>query len=156
MTNQEATPNQLIKFKHTILLFKVNNQTEKSSDWIDLNLTQILTSRQSTFKISLTSIFKIDNNIFSNWLSCINNQTPLAWLNFTINAFKSNAKKIFFKILYYYFLIIYNIQCIIYIPEFSIICKWIPYLFLKSTMYYYVDNKWFSTKIYLDLKQQLN
>ena len=95
VTNQRATPNQLIKIKHAILLFKLFNQMKQSSDWIDLNLTQILTSRQSTFKISSTTNFKIGNNILSNRLSCINVQVPLAWLNLTIDTFKIKCKEKF-------------------------------------------------------------
>jgi hypothetical protein len=83
ITNQRATPNQLIKYKHAILLFKLYNRSEQSSDWIDLNLMQ---SRQLTFKISSTSNFKIGNNILSNRLSCI---------GLIIDTFKINCKEKF-------------------------------------------------------------
>jgi hypothetical protein len=90
--NDFNATNHTFKYKHAILLFKLYNQTEQSSDLIDLNLMQILTSTQSTFKISSKSNFKIGNNILCKRLSCINEENSRS----TIDTFKINCKEKFF------------------------------------------------------------
>ena len=41
---KRATPNQMITYKHAILLHKLYNPNQPQADWVDLNAHQIFTS----------------------------------------------------------------------------------------------------------------
>ena len=45
-------PTQLIVLKHAILLHKLYNEQLPDTDWIELKINQILTSRQTHIKVS--------------------------------------------------------------------------------------------------------
>ena len=49
---KRALLSQLIEFKHTILLHELYNEHQPVTDWIELKTNQILTSRQTHFKIT--------------------------------------------------------------------------------------------------------
>ena len=46
---KRALPQQMIEYKHAILLHKLYNEHQPVTDWIELNIDQILTSRQTFF-----------------------------------------------------------------------------------------------------------
>ena len=54
ISNKSATPDQYMLYKHSLQLFKVFNLKEPINDWLTLNFTQTLTSRQTTFYLSTT------------------------------------------------------------------------------------------------------
>ena len=60
---KRATPNQMIQFKHAILLHNLYSNNLPQADWLDLNFNQILTSRQTSFKIIKTNNFLVENNL---------------------------------------------------------------------------------------------
>jgi hypothetical protein len=55
---KRATPPQLQTYKHAILLFRLYNSINATSDWVRLNFQQTLTSRQMNFIITQTNNFK--------------------------------------------------------------------------------------------------
>ena len=67
---KRATPNQMITYKHAILLHKLYNVNFPQADWLDLNIHQTLTSRQTKFKITKAnkhpSRKQYPNNTFFN------------------------------------------------------------------------------------------
>ena len=93
--NKRATPNQMLLYKHAILLFKLYNGIETTDDWLSLNFQQILTGRQSNFIITKTNVYKIGNNLICNRLSHLNDKIPLAWLTLTLDSFKIKCKERF-------------------------------------------------------------
>jgi hypothetical protein len=60
---KESTPDQISLYKISLLLFKIFNGTSFDSNWVDLNLQIISTSRESKFDIHRSANFKIGNNI---------------------------------------------------------------------------------------------
>ena len=66
---QKSSPSQLIEFKHAIMLHKLYNEQLPVADWIDLNFDQILTSRQSHFKITKSNTFKVGDNKLATGLT---------------------------------------------------------------------------------------
>ena len=67
--NKRATPNQLLIYKHALLLFNVNNENQPSAKWLALNFNQILTSRQTDFQILKSNNYRVGLNITSNRLT---------------------------------------------------------------------------------------
>ena len=94
ITNR-ATPSQMLLYKHAILLFKLYNTLNSTSDWVKLNFQQTLTSRQVNFKISQTNKYKIGLNLICNRLTVLNNKIPLKWLSLSIESFKLKCKERF-------------------------------------------------------------
>ena len=91
-----ATPNQIITYKHAILLHKLYNVNFPQADWLDLNIHQIITSRQTKFKITKANKFLIGNNILTTRLSILNNKIEPNDLNLPLDSFKVKYKKMLF------------------------------------------------------------
>ena len=94
---KRALPEQMIEYKHAILLHKLYNEHQPVTDWIELNTYQISTSRQTHFKISRTNVFKIGNNKLTSRLSILNEKILLQDLNLSLDAFKVKYKKLLLK-----------------------------------------------------------
>ena len=89
---KRATPPQLQIYKHAILLLRLYNSIDTTSDWVRLNFQQTLTSRQTNFIILKNNNYKIGNNLICNRLSLLNNKIPLKWLTLTLETFKMKCK----------------------------------------------------------------
>ena len=83
----------MITYKHAIQLHKLYNDNFPKADWIDLNFQQILTSRQTTFKVTKSNNFIVGNNILSTRLSTLNNKIDLTDLNLSLDTFKVKYKE---------------------------------------------------------------
>ena len=46
-----ATPNQMMKYKHSLLLFKLYNETKQTEDWMDLNWNQAFNNRNTRVRL---------------------------------------------------------------------------------------------------------
>ena len=90
--NNRATPNQLMLYKHALLLYKIWNDKIYSDDWLSLNFQQNFNVRNSTVKLIDTSNLKIGKNIAVNRLMVINGLIEYDWLNLSINAYKIRCK----------------------------------------------------------------
>ena len=91
----KALPNQIINYKHAILLHKSYNSFCPSMDWIELNFTQTFTSRQSYFNSIKSSNYKVGENLISTRLSILNHKIPLNDLNLSLDSFKVKYKSVF-------------------------------------------------------------
>ena len=89
-----ATPDQLMQYKHAILLYNLYNRKKPIQEWVTLNFQQTLSSKQTNFKILRSNNFKMGNNLLCNRLHIINNKIPLQWLNLSIESFKVNCKNL--------------------------------------------------------------
>ena len=89
---KRATPNQIITYKHAILLHTLYNKRLPQADWLDLNFNQIITSRQTSFKVIKTNNYLIGNNLIPNRLAIINGKVNLNDLNLSFDSFKVKYK----------------------------------------------------------------
>ena len=87
---KRATPENLLAFKHSVLLHKLYNDQSPNLDWVDLNFKQTFTT--SNCNIIRSNNYKISNNILSNRLSILNNKIILNDLNLFLNSFKTKYK----------------------------------------------------------------
>ena len=69
---ERTLPNQILKYKHTIVLHKLYNIQIPQMDWIELNFNQTITSRETFFNSIGSHQIKIGNNILSTRLTVIN------------------------------------------------------------------------------------
>ena len=91
---KRALPEQMILYKHAILLYKLYNENLPETDWLALNFQQTTTTRQAVFFIIKNNNFKIGNNILTNRLNILNNKIPLNLLNKSFNTYKIECKKL--------------------------------------------------------------
>ena len=93
--NGRATPIQMMKYKHSLLLFKLYNNTLQSEDWMDLNWNQSFNNRSTKVRLFDTSNIRIGKNILSNRLTIVNSQIEYDWLNKSLNSYKLICKLLF-------------------------------------------------------------
>ena len=93
--NKRATPEKIMLYRHALMLYKLYNGNEQTTEWVHLNLNQVLTSRQTKFKITKTNQSKIGLNAPSNRLSILNDMIPLELMNLGRETFKIKMKSMF-------------------------------------------------------------
>ena len=91
-----ATPNKMLNYKLALSLFKLYNCNYNSLEFVNLNFSQVLTSRQTTFKILNSNRTRIGLNSLANRLHHINDKIPLEWISLSIGMYKVKCKKILF------------------------------------------------------------
>ena len=91
-----AHPNQMISYKHSILLHKMYNSYCPQMVFIKLNFNQILTSRQLLLNTIKSNNYQVGNNLLSSRLSILNLKIPPLILIFLKNHSKSNTRPNFF------------------------------------------------------------
>ena len=87
-----GTPNQMLNYKHAILLHELYNTNLHGTDWVDLNLQQIFKSCQTTYNIMKSNNFLVGNNLLSTRLSILNKKVDLNDLNLSLDTFKVKYK----------------------------------------------------------------
>ena len=84
-------------YKNAILLYKTFNDRVPYDEWLNLNLWQINTSRQTSFITTLQKQYNVGNNILNNKFYTLNRQIPLEWFNKSLDSFKVACKNKFLK-----------------------------------------------------------
>ena len=93
-----ATPVQMMNYKHSLLLFKLYNDTKQTDDWMDLNWNQSFNNRSTKVRQFDVSSKKIGKNILTNRLTTLmNNQIEYDWLNKSWNSYKLICKNLLLK-----------------------------------------------------------
>ena len=90
---KRVLPEQMMFYKHSILLHKLYNYQFPQVEWIALNFQQLSTSRQTKFLIIINNKRKVGNNIIANHLHILNNKVLLTDLNDPISSLKVKQKK---------------------------------------------------------------
>ena len=93
--NKRATPKDMRNYTLGIQLYKLYNSNVHSLEWLHLNQNQILTSRQTHFKIMRSNKLKVGLNSLANRLNTINGKIKLTWLNLSYESFKIKCKNVF-------------------------------------------------------------
>ena len=96
LTNR-STPEMLSKYKLAIQLHKTYNCFLPEREWITLNFTQTLMSRQVYFHVNRSNMTRVGMNILCNRFFNLNDKIPLNWLNKSVISFKLDCKNCFLK-----------------------------------------------------------
>jgi hypothetical protein len=94
MTNR-ATPCMYMKYKLSLLLYKTYNMQSPLSEWIELNLNQFFTSRQTNFMSNTNNRHVIGSNALCNRFKLLNDKINLNHFNLNFNSYKIVCKKLF-------------------------------------------------------------
>ena len=92
-----ATPENYLKYRHALALYKILWRNNNSLEFAALNFNFILTSRQSNFKALKNNRLKVGLNALANHFYILNNRIPLCELNKSLDSFKIYCKKEFLK-----------------------------------------------------------
>ena len=87
-----ALPEQMIMYKHSVHVHKLYNGKLPKTEWIALNLQQLLASRQTTFSIQKTNRSNVGNIILATRLNILNKK-KLKDLNESISSFRVKQKR---------------------------------------------------------------
>ena len=90
--NNRATPNQMMKYKHALLLFKIWNVPIYPKEWLALNFQQNFSARGTQVRIFETNKLKIGKNLTVNRLKLINGLIEYKWLNMKPDTYKFKCK----------------------------------------------------------------
>ena len=90
--NKCGIPRQFLKYKHSLLMYKIWNDVIFSQEWLALNFQQNFNVRSTTVKVFETSKSKVGKNIAVNCLTVINGLIEYDWLNLSIDAYKIKCK----------------------------------------------------------------
>ena len=92
---KRATPDMYCDYKLALMLHKTYNECTPESEWLELNYSQTLMSRQKLFHINRTNCHYVGLNILSNRFHSLNDKIPLDSLNKSFIAYKVEMKKKF-------------------------------------------------------------
>ena len=96
--NNRAMPDQIMLYKHSLLLHKVYNDDKPSRDWLSLNFQQNFNARFKKVQLFQNCKFKIGKNLLINRLSILTNEIELSWLNLSFNSYKIHCKAKFLSV----------------------------------------------------------
>ena len=94
MTNR-AMPDQMIKYKHSLMLHKLMRQCTPDEEFIQLNFQANQNQRQQFYNFTKIQNYSVGNNILLNRLSHLNNIIPLTMTNDSYLTYKIKCKRLF-------------------------------------------------------------
>ena len=93
--NNRALPDQMMLYKHALMLFKLYQFHTPTTEWIELQHSQILTTRQTQFEVCSPTLYAVGKNILTHRLTVLNRKIDLCWMNLSIDSFKVKCKERF-------------------------------------------------------------
>ena len=93
--NRRATPDQMLKYKLSIQLYKTFNTQQPPLEWAALNGSICTGRRQIFFETIDVSSTKVGKCLLSNRFKVLSRMIPLSWLNQTLDTFKVKCKSEF-------------------------------------------------------------
>ena len=90
-----ATPYQVAKYRHALLLHKCYNDPLMRNDWLALNFNQNFNARCSGIFFFKTNRYKVGNNLLANRFSMLNGIITHDMLNLPFLQFKLKMKSLY-------------------------------------------------------------
>ena len=87
-----ATPSNLMKYKHALMLYNILNYQTPCGDWMDVHFNNAINERHKLFSCVKHNKYTVSLNLLSNRFTVINNKIPLEWLNNSKPLFKIKCK----------------------------------------------------------------
>ena len=92
---ERAMPDQILNYKHSLLMYKLMNQCSPDEEFMNLNFQANLNPRLKYQNFIKIQKFNVGNNILVNRLSSLNDKIEKDWLNLSYNTFKLKCKSLF-------------------------------------------------------------
>ena len=94
---KRALPDQMLKYKHALMMYKLFRQCTPETEFIQLNFQANLNQRQQYHSFVRIQNYTIGNNILLNRMSCLNNTTTHSMTNESYLSYKIKCKELFLK-----------------------------------------------------------
>ena len=91
-------PDQMIKYKHALMLYKLLRQCTPNDEFIQLNFKAKLNRRLQHYNFLKVQNYSVGNNILLNRMCCLNNIIPYSMTNESYLSYKIKCKNLFLKI----------------------------------------------------------
>ena len=95
---KRALPDQMIKYKHALLLYKLLRQCTPDEEFIQLNFQANLNPRILQHNFMKIQNYCVGNNILLNRICCLNNSIPISMTNGSYLTYKLKCKELFLSI----------------------------------------------------------
>ena len=92
-----AMPDQMIKYKHAITMYKLFKTCQQEPEFVNLNFQLNLNPRINHANFFNRQSYETGNNILHNRLSHMNNTIEKSWLDLSLDSFKIKCKELFLK-----------------------------------------------------------
>ena len=95
---KRALPDQMVKYKHALMMYKLFRQCMPENEFIHLNFQANLNQRQQYHTFIKTQNYNVGNNILLNRMHSLNNTIPKSMTDDSYLTFKLKCKEMFLKI----------------------------------------------------------
>ena len=96
MTNR-ALPDQMIQYKHALMMYKLFRQCTPDVEFINLNFQANLNQRIQHHNFIKIQNYNVGHNILLNRLCSLNNTIMQSWTNESYLSYKLKCKNLFLK-----------------------------------------------------------
>ena len=99
MTNyiDRALPDQIIQYKHSLMMFKLLRQCTPDNEFVHLNFQANLNQRLQYHTFLKRQNYTVGNNILLNRMCTLNNTIPKDMTNGSYTTYKLKCKELFLK-----------------------------------------------------------
>ena len=99
MTNyiDRALPDQIIQYKHALMMFKLLRQCTPDNEFVHLNFQANLNQRLQYHTFLKRQNYTVGNNILLNRMCTLNNTIPKDMTNGSYTTYKLKCKELFLK-----------------------------------------------------------
>ena len=95
---KRALPDQMVKYKHALMMYKLFRQCMPENEFIHLNFQANLNQRLQYHTFIKTQNYNVGNNILLNRMYSLNNTIPKSMTDDSYLTFKLKCKEMFLKI----------------------------------------------------------
>ena len=92
---KRALPDQMLKYKHALMLYKLYRQCIPNEEFIGLNFQANLNQRLQYHNFIKRQNYSVGSNILLNRLCCLNNEILQSMTDETYLSYKIKCKKLF-------------------------------------------------------------
>ena len=92
-----ALPDQMLNYKHAIQMYKLFNQCQPESEFINMNFQLNQNPRIKYANFFMRQNYNIGHNILLNRLAHLNDKIERSWLDQSLNTFKIKCKQLFLQ-----------------------------------------------------------
>ena len=95
--SNRALPDQMMQYKHSILMFKLFKTCQPEQEFVNLNFQYNQNERIPSANFFSRSNYEQGKNILLNRIAHLNNKINKSWLNLSMDSFKVKCKELFLK-----------------------------------------------------------
>ena len=92
---KRALPDQMIKYKHALMMYKLFRQCVPDNEFMHLNFQANLNQRNQHHTFLKTQNYNVGNNILLNRMCILNNTIPKSWTDLSYLTYKLKCKDLF-------------------------------------------------------------